>query len=178
VKGIVFNLLEAIVVQQHGDAVWEALLDEAGVDGAYTSLGSYPDEQLFGLVAAAARKLGSSEAEVLRSFGRNAMAILAKRYPEFFDSQVSTQAFLLTLNDIIHPEVRKIYPGAEVPVFDFDTSSPGVLMMGYRSPRKLCALAHGFVEGAAQHYGEPLTFEHSQCMHRGDDRCVFRIAFN
>ena len=29
----------------------------------------------------------------------------------------------------IHPEVRKLYPGASVPEFDFDTSSPDVLLI-------------------------------------------------
>ena len=40
------------------------------------------------------------------------------------------------------------------------------------------ALAHGFVEGAADHYGESITFDHLQCMHKGADRCVFRIGFS
>jgi hypothetical protein len=178
VKGIVFNLLEAVVTKEHGENVWETLLDNAGMDGAYTSLGSYPDDQLMRLVAAASGTLKCSDAEVLQWFGRNAMSILAERYPQFFKGQSSTRAFLLTLNEIIHPEVRKIYPGADVPVFDFDSSSPNVLVVGYRSRRKLCALAEGFVEGAAEHFGQSLTFEHLQCMHHGADKCVFRIVFS
>ena len=39
--------------------------------------------------------------------------------------------------------------------------------MGYRSPRKLCGLAHGFILGAGDHYGETLTVEHLKCMHEG-----------
>ena len=53
-KGIVFNLLEEVVIRHHGEDVWDALLDAAGVAGAYTSLGNYPDEDLGKLVAAAA----------------------------------------------------------------------------------------------------------------------------
>ena len=83
----------------------------------------------------------------------------------------------MTLNEIIHPEVLKLYPGAKVPVFDFDTSQPGTLVMGYRSDRELCALARGFVEGTADHYGEQVTFEELQCMHQGSERCVFKIRF-
>ena len=52
-KGIVFNLLEQVVVQHHGDAVWEKLLDTAELSGSYTSLGSYPDSEILGLVTAA-----------------------------------------------------------------------------------------------------------------------------
>jgi hypothetical protein len=106
------------------------------------------------------------------------MPLLAEKYPAFFTAPTSTRRFLLTLNDIIHPEVRKLYPGAHVPIFDFDSSAPDVLVVGYKSERKLCALAHGFVEGAADHYQEELSFVQAQCMHRGDGKCVFRIAFS
>jgi hypothetical protein len=119
-----------------------------------------------------------SEDDVVRWFGRRALPLLAERYPQFFDPHESTRPFLLTLNDIIHPEVRKIYPGAGVPVFDYDASSEDVLVMGYSSERKLCALGHGLIEGAADHYGERAEVEQPHCMKRGDERCVFHIALS
>lgn len=177
-KGIVFNLLEGVVRDSYGDDTWDDLLDAAGVEGAYTSLGSYPDEEVARLVMAAAQALKIPPEEVLRWFGRKAMPILAERYPVFFTPHASTRPFLLTLNDIIHPEVDKLYPGASTPVFDFDSGSDEVLLMGYRSKRKLCALAHGFVEGAADYYGETLLAEHPLCMHRGDEKCLFHLRFS
>src|SRR5437773_2399002 len=122
-KGIVFNLLEQVVRQEYGEATWDQLLAAARLDGAYTSLGSYRDEDLYQLVGAAASALGLEPDAVVRWFGRKAMPLLAQKYPKFFEPHRSTRAFVLTLNDIIHPEVRKLYPGAQVPVFGFDTSS-------------------------------------------------------
>ena len=52
-KGITFNLLEEVVRHEYGENTWDALLEAAQVDGAYTSLGSYPDEDLTKLVTAA-----------------------------------------------------------------------------------------------------------------------------
>lgn len=178
VKGIVFNLLEGVVRDSYGDDIWDDLLDQAGVEGAYTSLGSYPDEEVARLVMAAAHALKQPPEQVLRWFGRKAMPILAQRYPVFFSPHASTRPFLLTLNDIIHPEVDKLYPGASTPVFDFDASSDEVLVMGYRSRRKLCALALGFIEGAADYFGETLEYQHPLCMHRGDEKCVFTLSFH
>ena len=175
-KGIVFNLLEELMRRHHGEDTWDALLEEAGVRGAYTSLGSYDDAELVKLVGAAAALLQQPPETILRWFGRNAMPSLAEKFPAFFASQKATRPFLLTLNEIIHPEVRKLYPGADVPVFDFDVSSPETLVIGYSSRRKLCALAWGFIEGAADHYGETVTLEHLECMHRGDPKCVFRVV--
>jgi hypothetical protein len=177
-KGIVFKLLEESVRGEFGEDTWDDLLDAAGLDGAYTSLGSYPDAELTKLVEAASARLNLPPDEVIRWFGRRALPLMAANYPAFFTPHTTTRSFVLTLNGIIHPEVRKIYPGADVPEFDFDTSSDEVLVMGYQSPRKLCALAHGLVEGAAAHYGEEATFEQSRCMHRGDEKCVFHISFH
>jgi hypothetical protein len=176
VKGIVFNLLETVVVAEHGEDTWETLLEQARLDGSFTSLGNYPDGYMMGLVSVAARQLQLPEGDVLQWFGRKAMPLLAVRYPTLF-GYPSTRSFLLALNSIIHPEVRKLYPGADVPTFDFEVSSDDELIMGYRSSRRLCRLAEGFVEGAAAHFGEPVVFEHRQCMHLGDERCVFHISF-
>lgn len=174
-KGIVFNLLEEVVTTRHGDAAWDALLDATSLSGDYTSLGSYPDAEIEKLIAAGAGALKMSPAEVLRWFGREAMPLLAHRYPAFFTEHHTTLPFVLSVNSIIHPEVRKLYAGAHCPHFRFQQMPDGALQMTYDSPRKLCALAHGFIEGAAGHFGETADVEHIACMHRGDDACVLSI---
>jgi hypothetical protein len=174
-KGIVFNLLQDVVSTAHGEAAWDLLLDKADLDGAYTSLGSYSDDDIFALVRVASEVLGIPQADVLRWFGRQAMPLLAARFPSFFDTHARARDFLLTLNGMIHPEVRKLYPGAQTPVFDFDTSNAGELVIGYNSPRRLCALAEGFMHGAADYYGEALAIDQSRCMHDGAERCVFHV---
>lgn len=176
-KGIIFNLLSESVIQEFGENTWDDLLDAAGLDGAYTSLGNYDDAEIFKLVGVASEKLKLPPDEVLRWFGRTSMPLLQKRYPGFFAPHDNTRSFALTLNDIIHPEVRKLYPGAITPVFDFDNSNPEELVMGYQSARKLCALAEGFLAGAAEHYGERLDFQQPCCMNRGDQKCVFNLKF-
>jgi hypothetical protein len=174
-KGIVFNLLEQVVVKHHGEAAWDDLLDATGLAGAYTSLGSYPDEEIVKLVAAGANALGKTPSEVLRWFGREAMPLLARAYPQFFADHRTTRSFVLSVNSIIHPEVRKLYTGAHCPVFRFDEAPDGALLLGYNSPRRLCALAQGFIEGAGDHFGETVDVAHLSCMLKGDDRCQLGI---
>ncbi len=116
--------------------------------------------------------------DVVRWFGVQALPLLAQKYPGFFNRHQSTRPFILTLNAIIHPEVRKLYPGATPPMFEFDTSSPEVLVMEYHSQRKLCALAEGFVEGAAAHFEETVLIRHPRCMHRGDDQCRHEFSMS
>ena len=112
-KGVVFNLLEAVIRRDYGDDTWEALLEAAETDGAYSSLGNYPDEEVMKLVGAASSALNMPADDVVRWFGRNALPLLAKKHPHFFAAHKSTRPFLLALNDVIHSEVRKLYPGAD-----------------------------------------------------------------
>jgi hypothetical protein len=174
-KGLVFNLLEQVVVRNHGEAAWDDLLDATGIPGAYTSLGSYPDEEIGRLVDAGAKALGLEPAEVLRWFGREAMPLLAQRYPAFFDGHSSTRSFVLSVNRIIHPEVHKLYAGARCPIFGFEEQGNGDLSLSYDSSRRLCALAQGFIEGAADHFRERAHVEHVACMHHRDPTCVLRL---
>lgn len=174
-KGVIFNLLEAIIVAQHGEAAWDDILDAAGLAGSYTSLGSYPDEEIHKLLLAGSSVLGTSPNGILRWYGRQAMPLLAKQYPQFFTGHRSTLSFVRSLNSIIHPEVRKLYDGARCPNFDFAEDADGALLMSYDSPRRLCVLAQGLVEGAGDCFGESVTVEHVQCTHAGDRKCLLRI---
>lgn len=175
-KGVIFNLLEDVVVSAFGDRSWDGLLDDARLDGIYTSLGSYDDQEMMRLVAAAGTVLNLPDDQVLRWFGRSAIPDMAVRWPEFFTAHRQTVPFLRTVNDAIHPEVRKLYPGAHCPHFTFTAPENGSLLMGYRSPRRLCGLAHGFILGAGDFYGEALTVTHEQCMHQGAERCLLAVT--
>lgn len=176
-KGIVFNLLEELVGTDHGEDVWDALLEAAEASGVYTSLGTYPDEEFMRLADAASTALGVTQDDVTRWFGQRAVPRFFERYPQFFEPHNSTRTFLLTLNDIIHPEVRKLFPGADVPVFDFDSSSPDVLGLTYQSKRRLCFFGEGLIEGVAKHFGECVTIAQHRCMKRGDPQCEMEIRF-
>ncbi len=177
-KGIVFNLLQETVSREFGEETWDTLLDAAQLDGAYTALGTYDDAEAFKLVGVASSALDLPPDAILRWFGKSAIPLLEKTYPQFFMEHATTRSFLLTLNDIIHPEVRKLYPGADVPEFDFDESSADALGISYRSVRKMCSFAEGLIDGAASHFGESVRIEQPECMLRGDERCLLVCTFD
>jgi hypothetical protein len=174
-KGIMFDLLEATVSTAYGAHVWDDLLERTGLTGAYTTLGNYSDGELVALIGALATHTRHSDQETLRWFGRSAMPSLARTYPEFFAGHDDTRTFVGTLNDIIHPEVRKLYPGADVPTFGFHTSDDGSITLRYGSPRRMCALAEGLIEGAAAEFGQVVRIEQPECMLRGDELCTIEV---
>ncbi len=114
---------------------------------------------------------------MLRWFGVNAMPILAVLYPDFFRA-TDARAFIEGINTVIHAEVRKIYPGAACPHFRMQAHPSGDLVMDYLSTRNMCALAQGFVEGAAAWFGETVDFRHAACVKDGAPHCTFHIAWN
>lgn len=174
-KGVIFNLLQEAVEDEFDAEVWEYLIADSGVSGVYTSLGSYPDEEIFALVTSAAKLTQQDAGGILRWFGEAAIPLLERRYGEFFVPHSSARDFVLSVNEIIHPEVRKLYSGAGCPNFHFERDDRGRLILGYRSPRKLCQLSHGFVLGAAKHYRETVEIEHLSCMHSGDALCRMAV---
>lgn len=176
-KGVIFNLLEEAVGHTHGEQVWDQLLEATGSAGIYTSLATYPDAEMMAFVREAASMLETSEPAVLRWFGRTSMPRLAERHPEFFKSQPRLLAFVMSLNTIIHPEVRKLLAGAICPHFDFTSMEGDDLRITYRSARGLCALAIGFLEGAADVYGEHVEVAHPLCRHQGDAECVLELRW-
>jgi hypothetical protein len=157
-KGLVFNVLEEVVIQERGAEAWDDLPDSAGLDGDYISLGSYDDAEFMALVEAASARLTMPSQDVLRWFGQHAIKPLAKRYRASSHGTRTREPFL-TLNDIIHPEVGKDYLGADVPEFRFEKAGDDTLIMEYVSARRMCGFARGMLEGAAALFGEAVRVE-------------------
>lgn len=185
-KGILFNLLEGVVVDEYGIDVWDEMIERSGVAGSYTAVGNYRDDELAALVGGLGELCTGargtvSDPDVLRWFGRTAIAPLAARYPQFFVPHERTLDFVLTLNDVIHAEVLRLHPDAQVPTFHFSRVERGdetsSVTLHYTSERALCALAEGFVSGAAQHFGELCSIRQPTCMLVGQPECTLVCTF-
>lgn len=181
-KGLLFNIVEEAVIDRWGEAAWDAVLDDAEVSGAYTSLGSYPDADLLAIVGVASRRTGIAPDDLTRQLGRAAFGGLASRHPELVDHFTDTRALLAALNDVVHAEVRKLYPDSIVPDFTMlddagaDGAADAPIRLRYESPRGLCLLAEGLVLGAADHFGERLAVTQTSCRHRGDAECILEAS--
>ena len=177
VTGIIFNLLEEAVVRRYGPEAWSAMLAHVGSSG-YLPFDRYPDEDLFVLLEALPVDIETTAPERLRWFGRAAVPLLAERYPMIFAPHRSAESFLLTLNELLHPGGPPA--GAQGGPLDLEVLESGPdadLVLGYRSTRRLCALAEGFVTGAADWYGERVRITQPRCMLEGEERCALVCTF-
>lgn len=170
------NLLADMVETVLGIEEWNAVLAENGLDGIYTSTALYDDEELMGLVATISRRNEIPVNDLVFAFGEFMFPQFYERYPQLIDPSPDLLTFLSTIDNVIHVEVKKLYPQAITPDFKHEQGDDNTLMLEYRSDRKLCQLAEGLISGAAKHYDEAYTLAHSPCMHEGADHCGLRVS--
>lgn len=177
-KGVVFDILRDMVESQYGLEGWQSILDATGSDGIYISTKTYADAELMGLVAAACNITGISVNDLVFAFGEYMVPSFYQRYPVFFNNVPNFIKFLVSVDQIIHVEVRKLYPEAGLPTFDYCDEHENSLTMIYKSPRKLCRLAEGLISGSAKHFHQTYKMTHDPCMHDGSDHCKFNIELD
>lgn len=177
-KGVVFNLLEAFVVENWGEEAYESILDLCPLETKepFVGPGTYPDSDLLCIATAAARRVGVPLPDALRAFGTFAFPHLADRFPSYAEEKESATAFLLGVHEVIHVEVRKLMPEAVTPSFEY-RSDGGGLVVRYRSERKLCHFMEGLLVGLGERYGTPVQQEQRCCMHDGAPHCDFVLRF-
>lgn len=176
-KGVVFNLLESMVEETFGLAAWDEILAKANSEGVYVASSTYPDAELMAIVASASDLTDIPVDTLVRTFGAYMAPGFKSLYPQFFERCSGLKDFLLTVDGVIHVEVRKLYPDAGIPEFSYNDEQPDRLTMLYQSPRKLCMLAEGLIDGTAKIFGEEYSLEHSICMHNEADHCELALSF-
>ncbi|TFZ59481.1 hypothetical protein E4V01_08480 [Methylorubrum sp. Q1] len=158
-KGVVFTEFLDFVSGALGSELADDIIDDADVPngGAYTAVGTYPYSEMQALVTALSRRTGSSVPDLLTLFGRHLCLRFVVRYPEFFTVQTSLFDFLESVDAYIHREVHKLYPDAELPVFRLTRHGSDAIDLDYESCRPLEALAEGMIQGAADHFRQPVA---------------------
>lgn len=132
----------------------DAIIERSRVasGGSYTAVGNYPHQEILALVEALAQETGDPPATLLRAFGRHLFQRYSVVYPRFFPADGNAVDFLAGIEEIIHAEVRRLYPEVELPSFEV-VRGPNTLTLNYYSKRPLEELAHGLIEGCIAHFG-------------------------
>ncbi len=157
-KGMVFTeFMEMVEVTWSLDMA-DALIARSQVEsgGAYTAVGTYPHAELFALVSALSMETGVAVSELVRTFGKHLFGRFALAYPRFFLGMNSSFQFLGGIDCVIHAEVRKLYPDAELPTFVVEAGD-NRLSLTYYSEHPLADLALGLIEGCVAHFGDAVT---------------------
>ena len=174
--GVIFTSLHEYLTASHGE---ELAGDVFAGHADFLATESYPDEQFLQLVGRATQATGRHVDALVHDFGVfTAITTFNRLYPAFFSVTPSAREFLLTVEGRIHELVRATMPNATPPKLAVTGLDDDGVEIVYSSPRQLCVLLRGLVQGTASHYGEQATIEERACMRRGDEACRFEVRLS
>jgi hypothetical protein len=157
-KGVVFTELLEMTEARFSLAVVDRVLGNVAPasGGQYTSVGTYPHEELVALLAELSAQTEISVNTLLKEFGAHLLRRFVQSHPGFFDAAPTAFALLGTVEGHIHVEVKKLYPDAELPSIRCVEQTSQRMVLLYRSPRRLADLAEGLIVACAEHYREAI----------------------
>lgn len=155
-RGVIFTEFVSLVEDKFGVQMADALLSLPGLTdgGAYTSVGRYPHGEMLTMVGGLAERTGLPADELCKVFGEWLFPKLAGAFDFSVKPHADAFSFLASLDAIIHAEVRKLYPDAELPHVPVTKVSDTELVMEYRSKRPFADVAEGLLRGCVTWFGE------------------------
>lgn len=159
-KGIVFTEFQELVEGAFGLEVADKVVSKGcPFQWGFTSVGTYDHHILLEMVGQLSAETGAPAHELVHAFGKHLFQSFLRAYPGSFRNVSSTFELLNNVETVIHREVCKLYPDAELPHFYFHEAEPGCFKMEYRSSRPFAVLAGGLIEASIAHFGEALEVE-------------------
>lgn len=177
-KGIIFvelvDYVEASVGLEATDAILQGA--ELSTDGAYTSVGTYPVAEVARIVHGVAEHTGLTSPALYKAFGCHLFGRLAAAHPHFVGDVTDPIILLRRVEEHIHVEVRKLYPDAELPTFEYERMTTDELVMVYRSSRGLSDLCEGLIHGCFDHFGEAVSLTREELEGGASTSVRFRVT--
>lgn len=157
-KGMVFTELVEFVENKFGFDTLDAMLEASMLEekGAYTQAANYSYEELVAIVSRLAEITNSPAGDLIEAYGRHLFGRIVNLYPPMVANFSSSLAFISQVDTFIHPEVKKLYPDADLPSFKLITLSENELIIDYKSNKPLMSLARGLMLGAADFFHETI----------------------
>jgi hypothetical protein len=160
-KGIIFREYIDFVSDTFGEDVADDMIDNANLPsgGSYTIIGHYDWKEMTAMVATLSAATKHEPRDLVRGFGQHLLGRLAIRYPQFFSGCNDCFELLQRVDSLIHVEVKKLYPDAELPKLDTQPLENGDLCVVYTSCRPFGDLCLGMIESSARHFGDIIEMQ-------------------
>lgn len=158
-KGIVFTEFLEMVEDHFSLDMVDDLIDDCDLPsgGVYTAVGTYSHEEIVALVSALSQRSSIPISQLLKVFGEHLFGQFAKNYSVFFANVTNALDFLHGIEDVIHAEVKKLYPDAQLPRFYTEEYQANKLVLIYQSNRHFEDLAEGLMIGCIKYFNEKIN---------------------
>ncbi len=121
-KGAVFTEFLELVEQKFGLEMVDRVMSKGcPFHQGYTTVGTYDHQQLIDMVVELGSATQLPPSALVRAFGEHLFGRFLKAYPDAFRGVHCTFDLLRNVESVIHVEVLKLNPDAELPKFEFLT---------------------------------------------------------
>ncbi|HLZ62445.1 MAG TPA: heme NO-binding domain-containing protein [Ktedonosporobacter sp.] len=181
-QGLIFVTWEKFLTERFGDDFFQAYRKTIGETVATAPLASrvYDDATLLAGVGAACKLSGKKADTLLREYGSYFMLnSLTRHLCAYLLTLVHSGKELLLVMSQAHHQLSRTPDGLTPPLFGYEAlpGDPEGFVLIYDSPRKLCSLLLGTIEGAAALFDEKVRVVEQTCMHKGASACRFKVHF-
>lgn len=155
-KGIVFNEFLELVEMKFGLDAVEDVIESSQLKsgGSYTGVGTYDHKEIIAMVISLSKRTGIPAKDLVIVFGEYLLLnVFAKKFPLFFENK-NVFSFLKSIDNIIHVEVKKLYPDADLPTITFTEIDKNNARLVYFSKKPFADLALGLVQGSMSFFKE------------------------
>lgn len=170
-KGIIFTEFLEIVEDNFGLEVLDKVLELSNDQGIYTSVGSYDHKDLVKLIVNLSKVTEIPADKLQETFGEVVFVQLLRSLPPAASLNNSNTCFefIRHVEEYIHVEVKKLYPDAVPPTFDFISESETEMVMDYRSARCMSHVCFGLIKGCSKHFNQEVLIEMSPLNDSGSE---------
>jgi hypothetical protein len=171
VKGIVFREFIDMVESQFSTETADAIIQTSALstNGAYTSVGTYPHQEMVQLVSNLSTHTGISVPDLLKHFGRHLFGRFVEVHPNLTNAFSDVFSLLGALENTIHVDVNKLYHDAELPTFRYEQDNQQTMVFIYQSRRRMADFALGLIEGCIAHFKENITIQRTELPSQGEE---------
>lgn len=180
--GLIFVTWEKYLAERFGTRLLHAYRASIGETAASAPLANhlYDDATLLAGVGAACKLTNIDADTLLREYGRYFIVnSLTSHLCAYILQQVNDGRDLLLKMRSSHAQIGRTAEMVTPPIFQYEvfSNNPDMLILVYDSPRKLCSVLQGAIEGAAERYDEQVYINERTCMKKGAAACRFEIQF-
>jgi hypothetical protein len=181
--GLIFVTWEKYLSERFGSMLLTSYRKTIGETAATAPLASrvYDDATLLAGVGAASKLTNLPADTLLREYGRYFIINgLTSHLCAYLLTQVRSGKELLMVMRDAHAQMRRTPDSLTPPLFEYEISSldPNSFILVYDSPRQLCSVLFGAIEGAAMRYGEKVQVHEQTCMKKGAPSCRLEVHFS
>ena len=155
-KGIVFTGFLDMVEKKFGIEVVDHIITESKLqsEGVYTSVGTYDFVEMQSLLVNLSKKVAIPLDDLIYNYGLYFFDTLVNIHPGIFALYKDPIELLSSIENHIHVQVRKLYPGAELPTFKIIKKHEDELEILYFSERAMYMFAKALMEKTFEHYDQ------------------------